>query len=310
MDECNMDSSCQPIPDAGRRNRPCYTFQSPHAQICYTYSLVTLFSVLGLLPSIVAAVFSALRVFALLDRGYFTSIVVFLLSIVPVVTNIYGDKNLVYVYVDDPVLGCSCYFESFVPFSVDYARKQGVLCLCASTDTLHIIIVTWTKTYQLSRGSRSLGLRSISTVLFRDGSIYFIALFILNALQLFLDVIPSIAILEPVSNLNQVLPSILISRFLVNLRLVDRSQDGVMSEGKSLSVLSTPNFCAPTATIDRVVGPMGESLNIDNSNSWERDSEDYRDVSDLHADEDPSGARCSLTGGDIEEVTRTVPTEL
>lgn len=34
------------------------------------------------------SVFSALRVYALLDRGYATAAVVFLLSIVPVVTNI------------------------------------------------------------------------------------------------------------------------------------------------------------------------------------------------------------------------------
>ncbi|KAJ3519306.1 hypothetical protein NM688_g9320 [Phlebia brevispora] len=86
---------------------------------CYNLPLQLFLCALDLIPVIIAAVFSALRVFAMLDHArWILSGSVLLLGLIPVIVNAYSAHWVAYEYVNDPVLGSACYtyFAPIVTF--------------------------------------------------------------------------------------------------------------------------------------------------------------------------------------------------
>ncbi|KAJ3554329.1 hypothetical protein NM688_g3169 [Phlebia brevispora] len=233
-------------------------------QTCYNSALQGFLTAITTLPGIVAAIFSGLRIFALLRRNYVMGSLVFCLGMVPVVGGFYIIAHTIYYYVSDPVLGDSCYGTFDIPPMIPFYGKQvigvaGRVSVIVADIT--VIVATFSQTYRHVRMSSAIGLRGIGTTLLRDGSIYFIALTILNIARLLVSTIPSWQSGDPVADVTDILQPILISRFIVNLRQVDEDCNGEASRFRSQSQFPTfPVFRIPAVTMDSVVGPMGEPL--------------------------------------------------
>ncbi|KAF7798787.1 hypothetical protein EIP86_010012 [Pleurotus ostreatoroseus] len=125
-----------------------------------------------------------------------------------------------------------------------------------------VVAITWTKSCKTVRQGASFGVQGVSAVLLRDALKTSRILLILNIVQLIIEIMP--ATLETVDllpNLTTVVQSILISRFLVNLR---QSGGGPTAANnfarlRSLSRFSVPNFHIPTME-ESVINPMGGPL--------------------------------------------------
>ncbi|KAJ3553353.1 hypothetical protein NM688_g3659 [Phlebia brevispora] len=69
-------------------------------------------------PKFILAVFSALRVAALLDQAYAAAVSVLMLGLAPIALILYLSSQGTTIYVDDPVLGPSCYFNYLISPSI------------------------------------------------------------------------------------------------------------------------------------------------------------------------------------------------
>ncbi|THG95122.1 hypothetical protein EW026_g6472 [Hermanssonia centrifuga] len=123
-------------------------------------------------------------------------------------------------------------------------------------DTL-VLVVTWVKTARnLTEGAR-IGMRTpLSTMLLRDGTIYFAIILMMNIAQMVVRAVPSFQNFDfvPIVISAWVLQPILISRFLLNLRQVG-SPDNDSQEAFN-SEFSVPGFRVPS--LSSIVGNMGE----------------------------------------------------
>ncbi|KAJ3549533.1 hypothetical protein NM688_g5166 [Phlebia brevispora] len=249
------------------------------------------------MPVVVAALFSALRVFALSGGNAYLSGVVLLLGLIPFATNTFVISHLTYSYVDDPILGSICANMYIMPASVQLSCKISIPAQEMNLMTLTLLIVsivtrasaiimdmmvlavTWMKTYNHVKEAWSLGLPvGYSETLLQDGSIYFVALLLFNVAQLLIDVVPALEStgFTPLAVYCEVMPSILISRFIINLRRVQGIDvpDQDNSRAHRLSQFSAPNFRMPT--LQSVMDNMGEPLHHDvlaESAGWEDDGE-------------------------------------
>ncbi|OCH87151.1 hypothetical protein OBBRIDRAFT_806256 [Obba rivulosa] len=65
------------------------------------------------------------------------------------------------------------------------ARSTIIICVCSITSDVIVIAVTWLKTYNISRAAIRSNIRSpLSTLLLRDGTIWFLVLLCFNVLQI------------------------------------------------------------------------------------------------------------------------------
>ncbi|KAJ3557357.1 hypothetical protein NM688_g1516 [Phlebia brevispora] len=222
------------------------------------------------LPGVIVAAFSALRVFALLDRTYVVATFTFALGVAPVALDLYLISQATHHYVDDPVLGSSCYVTYLMPPSVLF-HSEYVLSTIA-TDVVAIAI-TWIKTYRHVREASSVGANvgfgatllqygkmsrpyvGLTADSSETGSLYFIALFVVDFADGLVLLAPFLMFANPIAIFTAMLPSIVLSRFLINLRQVNAPESGSAAR---LSRFSPPNFRIPS--IPSIVGNLGEPL--------------------------------------------------
>ncbi|KAJ3553969.1 hypothetical protein NM688_g3346 [Phlebia brevispora] len=235
--------------------------------LCSNPSLEIFLNVLADLPAFIVFAFSAMRVFALLGHSYLAAAVTFALGLASLALNFSLFNNLTYGYVDDPVLGSSCYINylgspSVVFHSEKYvnsasialtlliATLAAVLCTIAADGIA--IATTWYKTYRRVREASSLGVNvSFSATLLQYGTLYFIVLFIVNLADGLFVLVPTLQSTNVFSAFVAVLPNIILSRFLINLRQADQPD----ANGAALSHFSAPNFRMPS-----IIGNLGETL--------------------------------------------------
>ncbi|KAH9925869.1 uncharacterized protein BXZ73DRAFT_103042 [Epithele typhae] len=191
------------------------------------------------------AAFSALRALALCRlrdvqvwKARAVALVIFLLAIVPVPINILQIVQMV---------------------PVEDASSVVSRASLISADVL-VILVTW---YTLVRSGAStqtkIGRASFADVLLRDGSLYFLAMSVLNALHIALTVLEFGGPVTPVSfvtTFTDPLTSLLVSRFLVHLQSVNRD-----THSDSPSTLTGTGLGAETIRFERMVGSLGASIN-------------------------------------------------
>ncbi|RPD57257.1 hypothetical protein L227DRAFT_655663 [Lentinus tigrinus ALCF2SS1-6] len=203
------------------------------------------------------AAFSALRVFALTRGQWALGALVFLLSIVPLVIN-FVDYHWSVPFIDS-YFGCSeGTTETIFISKLVTGLSRGSLILA----DLIVIAVTWHTTYKTTQIAREgrLATSSLSLILLRDGTIYFLIILIMNVLHLMFsvgDFFSKYASISDVSLLLEPTESVLISRFLMNL------QETNLRLTSGASVNSSPfTDAAVTSTIrfDRVVGSLGNSV--------------------------------------------------
>ncbi|RPD58149.1 hypothetical protein L227DRAFT_577498 [Lentinus tigrinus ALCF2SS1-6] len=150
---------------------------------------------ISLLVMIVAqlavSAFSALRVFALSGRNKPLSAVTFILWATPSLYTlvVLGQAN--FISLPGPHSGSSscAWLNNLGDGILDILLMATYIS--TSLAELMVIIVTWKSTYRLWRAQRDLGLPCrLTTVLLRDGSIYFMLVFIPNILNLIAYVLP------------------------------------------------------------------------------------------------------------------------
>ncbi|GJE88865.1 hypothetical protein PsYK624_049520 [Phanerochaete sordida] len=134
-----------------------------------------------------------------------------------------------------------------------------------------VLVLTWVKTFSQWRESRRLGLsKSITESLIRDGTIYFLLLLGVNLAQ----ILTYNLTFAPVNLLIAVMPSLLVSRFLLNLRQVAENPSPLTSDGIDTVALS--QFSAPRFNVaDSVFGNLGEPIGLgEDSESFESSGPD------------------------------------
>ncbi|KAH9849067.1 hypothetical protein C2E23DRAFT_906155 [Lenzites betulinus] len=137
---------------------------------------------------------------------------------------------------------------------VTFAAKAGIFAANSI-----VVILTWIKTFGLSRESLKTGFKTpLATLVLRDGTAYFLILFASFIITIITDGIrDSLTILLVWPYFDQVITVILCSRFILNLRGVYFATDGCEGDALTTLHLSDVRFGGITSTI---VGNLGATL--------------------------------------------------
>ncbi|KZT06063.1 uncharacterized protein LAESUDRAFT_759600 [Laetiporus sulphureus 93-53] len=173
-------------------------------------------------------VFSALRVFAVGHRNFQIASITLVLSLVPVGTNLFSDVRASFSTIDVPGFGIACNAGSDISATTSTIIKKEAVAVNMKA--------------------------SIVTLLLRDGTIYFAVLLVLNVAHLVLS-LTNVFLDITFFVTSFVLSSIIISRFLLNLRQVSSTDDESLDGGPSF-VRSSPS----TVRFPAFVGSMGAPL--------------------------------------------------
>ncbi|KAJ3553152.1 hypothetical protein NM688_g3769 [Phlebia brevispora] len=239
---------------------------------CQNFSLQMFIQFLINVPLVISALFSALRVFAILDRAYAAAGCVLLLGLTPLAVILYQASQNTTVYVHDP-----CFI----------VRMGLVSILATITVDVAAIIATWVKTYRQVREASSIGMSvSISAMLLRYGTLYFLVLCIVNLAQLLIYVIPSIQSANPIN----IFTNMQVSSFSIPPLSSRESSDTAR-----FSDFSVPNFRVPT--LPDVLGNLGEPLADDNLVFDVPDQEGTRPSEDASTE--------TMDTGNLEEASGT-----
>ncbi|KAJ3553409.1 hypothetical protein NM688_g3628 [Phlebia brevispora] len=148
-----------------------------------------------------------------------------------------------------------------------YSTSVAGFVSTIATDLIAIVI-TWIKTYRHVREASAIGASvSFSAMLLQYGSLYFIVLFVVDLAGGLILLTPSLLVTNPMSAFTIVLPNIILSRFLINLRQVNAPDSGSAAH---FSRFSPQNFRMPS--IPSIIGNLGEPL-ADNEDNF--DDENY-----------------------------------
>ncbi|KZT67926.1 hypothetical protein DAEQUDRAFT_728425 [Daedalea quercina L-15889] len=178
------------------------------------YDSATVFT---LLANLVIAAITTIRAYAVTCSGRVVAIVTLALSIMPFVLDAYILSRTSYEIVAvESSLTCA--------ISVDLSTSMNIiitlaLSICNTLADVVVIVATWVCTWQTIRlqgwGHRWTR-RSITWLLLRDGTVYFLAVFCLNLIDCVAGV--SSNSLSYLANLITPLQLVLLSRLLINLR--------------------------------------------------------------------------------------------
>jgi len=237
---------------------------SIYATSCQAITIFNLVAELSL--TAVWAVFNAIRTYAVGRRARVAASTVFLISSILVATNIYficvisagvqtfGDVDICWV-------GLSPSAHDSTALEI-LGRSSQILA-----DIL-VIAVTWWTTYRVKLAARSAGVATpLVTLLLRDGTIYFIVLLLVNAVQLGAWVATDSGIdLFPIT---AGLTSIIVSRFLLNLYQVENEE--VQNVTAAASCASEMQFSS--SFIRGMGAEVNYSFGLDaDSGSWDDDT--------------------------------------
>ncbi|OCH88020.1 hypothetical protein OBBRIDRAFT_115613 [Obba rivulosa] len=179
-------------------------------------------------------------------------------TLVPVGTNLYSDVETWFNTISLPILGTVCTGNTNI--SVETGNELLIATrACTIASDLLVLIITWSSTYKIKRDADKANVKaSLVTFLLRDGTFYFIILLALNTMHMAFYLTNTFVniswFIVPIS-------SILISRFLLNLRQVylpARNESGrpsfVRSVHNSESHMSDVRFAST------FIGNMGAPL--------------------------------------------------
>jgi len=221
---------------------------------------------------LVVSAFAALRVYAIWNQDWRPAIPVLCLALVPVITNLYIEAKTVPTIAPPPSAGCALELRGISLAA--YSDITGILNGAATTacDGL-VVLFTLARTLGVRNATRAFNVKpGLSSVILRDGTAYFLLLLLLNIIQIVVAVtdVGENAIAYFVSPLT----SILISRFLLNLREVSYSAQDLRTAEPSLiltSHLSDIHFAS------NVVGNLGAPLRHGHRQNTSVDGDSYAD---------------------------------
>lgn len=204
------------------------------------------------------ALFSGLRVYALWHDSRFRHllcVMVLLLGCIPIGTNIFGWSRMRARYEGPPFSTCAYSIQVSIELNTImlYLTRGGVI----ASDLL-VLILTWTKTFTHWRQQRSVGIRSsISTLLLRDGTLYFLVLLASNMSQMLTYSTHNVTTAANVANsFLQGMPPVLVQRFMLNLRQYAEDQNGEKSNR------TLPSSICFNWGHSSILGNIGEPLDL------------------------------------------------
>ncbi|KAJ3557930.1 hypothetical protein NM688_g1208 [Phlebia brevispora] len=246
---------------------------------CYNSILQNFLDVFFKVLLVTSALFSALRVFALLDRAYFAAGCVLVLGLAQVgisLASAYISINkshfhfvsticLVQAAFRRSCLPHPCYstvreIGGFMTRELTHLQVDLSGALASIASDVASIAMTWIKTHRHVKQAASVGIRSnFGATLLQYGTLYFVTLCVVNILPLVIFSNVSVTgWASGISVLINMLPNILISRFLINLR---RVESPAHSDTSRFSHFSAPRFRVPT--LPEIIGKLGECLSSD-----------------------------------------------
>ncbi|EMD31160.1 hypothetical protein CERSUDRAFT_89274 [Gelatoporia subvermispora B] len=231
---------------------------------------------------VIWAVFSGMRVYALSKGNWPLTVIVILLSLVPVGSNAYYSySGNHWEIVTLPFLGDQCLDFQDVS-EATYIRAEIITRVCAMLADAIVLSVTWSSTYVTVLSARQ---RNVSTplmsLLFRDGTLYFLGLLSLNALNI-AGWTSNVFIYA--AQLSMPLSSAIITHFLLNLRhLTQVARDAGDDTQISFFVRGEPwEICSQLSSIrfGSIIDNMGEQLvhgpeNDGIDSAWENEEAGY-----------------------------------
>ncbi|KAI0919881.1 hypothetical protein AcW1_002980 [Taiwanofungus camphoratus] len=155
---------------------------------------------------------------------------------------------------------------------------------CAILSDLIVLFVTWYHTYSIRKEACRTNIKtSLVSLLLRDGTVYFVVLLVLNLLQVITEDVLKPVIKETADYLSIFVPaieSILISRFMMNLRQVYHTSDDDMPSLHLSSWHASSHHQPQSQTqslefTSRFVGNMGASLMHESSSMTVATSVDH-----------------------------------
>ncbi|KAI0794602.1 hypothetical protein C8Q74DRAFT_1249703 [Fomes fomentarius] len=198
------------------------------------------------------AVFSALRAYAL-SRKVLISCLVFVLSIVVVCTNlvdVFGFYRITCI----PELAGVCTSEDTIPPKLAHWFTIAARSSLMAADIV-LISITWAL---LGRRTSMSSENTLTRVMLLDGAIYFVSLFVLNALHLSFTLVsewqPATQNESKIVLFIEPLTSILIWRFMLALQSVNNSNVNLDSQGVVHSEGISSH--ADSIIFERVVGSL------------------------------------------------------
>ncbi|KAI0667148.1 hypothetical protein C8Q78DRAFT_982484 [Trametes maxima] len=183
--------------------------------------------VLALLPYFVWNVFSTLRVYAISGRNWLIAAFVAFFMLGPICANLYNAPLLKPDNMPSPY---NCSEDNAVTVET-HIKLTLISRLSIIVGDATVLIVTWWKTYRLKKAADAARVRtSIVDLLLRDGTVYFATMLVLNVLHIVINFVLQISFMGDIAD---VLVSILVSRFIMNLREYDGRDTGQLSHTSS-----------------------------------------------------------------------------
>ncbi|OSD02256.1 hypothetical protein PYCCODRAFT_1425384 [Trametes coccinea BRFM310] len=253
--------------------------------------------VLNLLPYFIWNAFSTLRVYALSGRDLRVAALVCLLMVGPIAANAY---NIPLQKPDNMPPPFNCEVDN----AVTLATHNKLTSIAG--DAI-VIGVTWWKTYRLKKAADAARIKtSIVNLLLRDGTIYFATMLVLNVLHILINFVEQVSFMGDIAD---VLTSILVSRFIMNLRDLDAKDIGQASNytltvpevgewhassddrGASSLQRGTIVFASAGEFLDSLGGPLEHSSTVseyeeDGSDSFESGATDATPAEEIRQGRD------------------------
>jgi len=228
-------------------------------------SVLRLSEVVTIILELVSMSFSSLRLYAIWEKDRRIMAVIALLGLVPPGINMFYYTTLTIVSTPPPFVGCGEYVSLTTEQSNIIAYFNVVFAIVSDAV---VLILVWLRTYTIMREISKFGDGPhLSTLLLRDGTIYFVSLLILNVVNLIAIRFQSFG---SVPALTSVLSSILISRFFLDLREVYLSGDPGSSTTLS-SKMSEPCFATAAGNLG---APLATLVDSEGRYDWTHDDED------------------------------------
>ncbi|KAF9806033.1 hypothetical protein IEO21_08839 [Rhodonia placenta] len=237
--------------------------------------------------------FASIRVYAIDSRRWMRAAIVMMLGLMPVVINIYGASKTVMTHTAE---GC------FLGYSYSTFRSH---IICVLISNLLVVISTWqaTRTSRAVTSGNSRG--SLTTMLFRHGTVHFALVVGLNTADLLVTLLLGVGVID--TAMNNKISTVVLCHFFLNLRYFSSLE----LNDSTISSLGSPSL----SFASRIIGNLGEML-VEDSQAYDddvdRELEDPTDSEEVDAavDLDDNGPANSAKAPSTSRMATTASCKL